>query len=50
MKTKYKVTFYKIGKPSNHCYCTRTYNSTRKFALRHLFKQRVIWFSIKRIK
>ncbi len=47
MRTQHLVTFYKIGKPSSTCVCTRSYKSTRKFAFKHLFTDGVIFFKIK---
>ncbi len=46
-KVKHLVTFYKINFSKNHCVCTRTRKSTRKFAFKQLFKKGVVFFTIK---
>lgn len=46
MRTKYRVTFYRLGRKNRYVICTRSYASTRKFAWKHMFKDRVYWFKI----
>ncbi len=46
MKKKYKIMFYRFGKPY-FMICTRTYDQCFNISMRHIKKLRCFYFKIK---
>lgn len=47
MKKKFEVKFYRLFKDPVYVICTRSLESTKQFAKRKLFRNSIIYYSIK---